>query len=66
MQQPLGGRGGGEEKKWKKNGALTQHDENGGALLVARRVGGVLAGEAAGVRHAQVGNADGRVLQVVV
>ena len=42
---------------------LTEHDEGGGALLTARGVGGVLAGVAAGVAHAEAGDANGRVVQ---
>lgn len=45
---------------------LTEHDEGGRPLLVSGRVGGVLAGVAAGVGHFQVINPDGRVLQAVV
>ena len=45
---------------------LTEHDEGGGALLVSRGVGGVLAGVAPGIGHPQVGDPDGRVLQAVV
>lgn len=45
---------------------LTQHDERGGALLIPGRVGGVFAGVAAGVRHSQVGDTDGWILQALL
>lgn len=45
---------------------LTEHDEGSRPLFISRRVGGVLAGVAAGVGHPQVRNPNGRVLQTVV
>lgn len=45
---------------------LTQHDQSRRPLFIPRRVGGVLAGVAAGVGHFQVRDSNGRVLQGVV
>lgn len=45
---------------------LTQHDERGGPLLIPSGVGGVFAGVAASVRHFQVGDTDGRILQALL
>lgn len=45
---------------------LTQHDECGGPLFVPGGVGGVFACVAAGVRHFQVGDTDGWILQALL
>lgn len=45
---------------------LTQHDELGGPLFIPSGVGGVFAGVAASVRHFQVGDTDGRILQALL
>lgn len=45
---------------------LTKHDEGSCPLLISRGVGGIFAGIAASVRHCQVRNPDGRVLQIVM
>lgn len=45
---------------------LTEHDEGGCPLLISRGVGCIFTGVAASIRHFQVRNPDGRVLQVVM